>query len=347
MKYLFYVQSHIAFYLALQVKEYLKVNNKDAKFICVRNYKNKYHSINFLDFSKYYDALSSPMSLKEAIMALEEIDLKVNDLCENDNYEFITHSIAPPVWQFIATNPKCKKIHLIEDGSSSYHKRSDFYIQKNLPFKKKVINFFKKLVSNQYRIYSQRAPGFPIFSTQPLFNDTVYYGIYEEVFPFVPPSQKVIFKQIYKDPLFPYQPTLDHIKLIIFDATIVEQRSLMNEEEYLNFIFPLLASINSQDKKIFYKFHPGQFKHMTKQIKDFLDKELHAQELDKDIPVEQIIIHNHNLEFYGFYSTLLFYAKRHGHFVKSFIEGTKHPKLRQFALDNFNDYFIKEIFKLT
>ncbi len=346
MKYIFYVQSHIAFYMALQIQEYLKLKPTDVRYITVRNYKNYFHSINPLDFSYYYDKLNSPMSLSEAIEALDNIDKNINNLTENENYEFITHSIAPPVWQFIATNTNCKKIHLIEDGSSSYHKRLDFYNPVNNSLKTALYQNFKKLISSNYRTYCKRAPGFPIFSTEPLFKDTIYYGIYDDVFPYIPDKRKIIFGQLYKDPLFKSSINYDNASFLIFDATIVEQRKLMDYEEYMNFIIPFLKDIASVNSTIYFKFHPGQKPEIIKKLRKILQNNFHSIEIEPHIPIEQIIIHFRNLKFYGFYSTLLFYAKRHGHSTKSFIEKTEHPKLKKFALDNFNDYFIKEIFKL-
>lgn len=347
MKYLFYVQSHIAFYMALQVQEYLKINPLDVKYITVRNYNNIYHQIEPLDLSYYYDKLNSAMNLKEAINALNDIDHKIGILTNHDDYEFITHTISPPVWQFIATNPKCKKIHIIEDGSGSYHKKKELYFQPKTSLKNQFIDTIKKWISRNYSKYRKRAPGFPVFGTEPLFKDTIYYGIYEDVFPYISKERKVIFGSLYKDPNFLPNQDFENSIFLIFDATLVEQRRLMNENEYMNFILPFFKEISLNNTQIYFKFHPGQNKDITQKLKQILENDYKAVELNKDIPVEQIIIHYKNLQFYGFFSTLLFYAKRQGHFAKSFLENTQNEKIKKFILEYFNDYFIKEIFKLS
>lgn len=347
MKYLFYIHSHITFYMALQLQEYLKIEKKDVRYVTVRNYKNIYHpDISSLDFSHYYDQLNRAMNLKEAIAALHDIDQKVSDWTGNDDFEFITYSIRIPLWQFIATHKKCKKIHIIEEGSQSYHKKKDSYFFNRPSFSTQIKQFIKKILSKDSRTYQQRAPGFPLFGTEPLFKNTIYYGIYDDVFPFIPQNQKVIFKTLYKDPRFQTQENFDNTTFLIFDAILVEQEKLMNKEEYLHFITPFFHEIAQQKNPFYFKFHPGQDKSITQKLKKMLEEEFYAVELNKDIPVEQIILHHHNIKIYGFFSSLLFYAKRHGHFVKSFLEKTENPKIQQFILNHFNDYFINEIFKI-
>ena len=346
MKYVFLIQSHLAFYIYLQVKEYLKLSDSDVRFIIIRGYRNKYHPIDYLDLSEHYNnlLLHSPLKIDKAIEVIKDIDIKINQLCENEEFEFFCNSFSLSLFQFIATYHNCKNIHIVEDGTKSYFKRQDFYFMKTKPLKLKILETLKKLISTKHRTYFQRAPGLPEFPNNP---SSKYYGIYEDVFPYVSNQQKVIFKKLYKDPLFPFQPFFNNAKLIIFDAVMVEQHRLMTEDEYIVFVLSSIRNTISSEKNIYYKMHPEQKKVITDKLKEFLENELKAHEISHDIPIEQIITHNENVEFYGFYSSLLFYAKRQGHFVKSFIEGTKHPKLRQFALDNFNDYFIKEIFKLT
>jgi len=345
MKYVFLIHSHIAFYISLQVKEYLKISDSDVKFISVRGYRNKYHPIDYLDLSEHYNNLChSPLKIDKAIEVIKDIDIKINQLTENEEFEFFCYSFSIYLFQFIATNHNCKNIHIVEEGTRSYFKRQDFYFMQTKPLKLKILETLKKLISTKHRTYFQRAPRLPVFPNNP---SSKYYGIYEDVFPYVSNQQKIIFKKLYKDPLFPFQPFFNNAKLIIFDAIIVEQHRLMTEDEYIVFVLSSIRNTISSEKNIYYKMHPEQKKVKTDKLKEFLENELKAHEINHDIPIEQIIAHNENVEFYGFYSSLLFYAKRQGHFVKSFIEGTKHPKLRQFALDNFNDYFIKEIFKLT
>lgn len=346
MKYLFYVQSHIAFYMSLLVQEYLKIPKDQVLYITVRNYKNLFHRIAPLDLSDYYDKLNSPMRLKEAIQAIKDIDNKISLLTQNDDYEFVTHSISPPVWQFIATNVKCKKIHIIEDGSSSYHKNENLYKLQTPTLNRYIKNKIKYIISRDFRMYLRRAPGFPIFGTEPLFKNTTYYGIYKDVFPFINENQKVIFGSLYKDPYYQSSINYNNSSILIFDATLVEQRKLMTEEEYLKFVSSCLEEFQNYNKNIYFKFHPGQNKNIVSKLRHILEKQYSAIELNPEIPIEQIIIQHKNLEFYGFFSTLLFYAKREGHLVKSFIENTYNDKIINFIQSNFNDYFIKEIFKL-
>lgn len=348
MKYLFYVQSHIAFYLAQQVIEHLKIERENVLYITVRSYKNAFHELNPLDLSEYYEKLSMALPLKEALSVLHNLDRKILEFAQNQPYVFITHSLYAPVWQFIATHPLCKNVHLMEDGSSSYHKRKDFYEPLSFPLKERWVDRLKRVVSAGYRLYKKRAPGFPIFSTAPFFPDTHYFGIYEDVFPYIPKERKTLFGTLYRDPAFHTSIPLNQAAYIVFDATLVEQRKLMSEKEYLEAIPLAIAQIPLKDyQHCYYKFHPGQKKQIQDALREHLTLTYNAQELPPELPFEQIISHAQDIHVVGFYSTLLFYAKRHNHQATSLLRYINHPAAKQYALDNFSDYFIKEIFKFT
>lgn len=348
MKYLFYVQSHIAFYLAQQVIEHLKIEREQVLYITVRNYKNAFHELHALDLSEHYEQLSAALPLKETLSVLDKLDRQINQFTHNQPFIFITHSLYAPVWQFIATHPQCKNVHLIEDGSSSYHKRIDFYEPLKHSLKEQIIDNLKKIVSSGYRSYKKRAPGFPIFSTAPKFPNTHYFGIYEDVFPYIPKERKTIFGSLYKDPAFHSPIPLNQAAYLVFDATLVEQRNLITENEYLEAIPLAIAQTPLKDYPYcYYKFHPGQRKSLQEALRKHLSSTYNAHELPPDLPFEQIITHAQDIHVIGFYSTLLFYAKRQNHQVTSLLQYLHYPSAKQYAIENFNDYFVKEIFKFT
>ncbi len=348
MKYVFYVPNHIAFYIALQIQDFLKLNNSEIRYISIRNYKNNYHELDYvLDLTEYYYKLNkSSLNLKEAINLLNDIDKKIKDLTDNDDYEFIVFSLKMPYCQFIATNPKCKRLYISEEGSGSYRDNPTLYFSGKNSLKNKLIKSLKKLISSDFRTYCKRAPDYPPLNPEPLFKDVIYFTLYEEAFPLIPKSKKIIFGQIYKDPQFKTDVSFDNSIIIIFDALLVEQMRFMQSQEYLDFIIPFFEKILYENQKIYYKLHPEQNHEIQNVLSDILQNQYQATKIDNSIPIEQIIVHFKNLKFYGFMSSLLFYAKRHGHFVQSFLENTDNPKIKQFISDFFDPTFKKEIFKL-
>ena len=77
MKYVFYLHSHITYFVSQQVIDYLKLNLDDVLYISYRNYK--YQKLTkALDLSRF-DIQYDKLNKKEIDLKIKEIDYKISD----------------------------------------------------------------------------------------------------------------------------------------------------------------------------------------------------------------------------------------------------------------------------
>ncbi len=365
MIHLFWVHSHINFYLSLQIIENLNIEYDKVRYIIVRNYRNQFHDLsnNSVNFSLYRENfLNRIHSLDNFYNLCIKIQNEISNLVGNQKFIFYNYAFSDYLTNIIAFHELCENVHIVEDGALAYNPYEGFYKLdkyanlknlfnniKNGHFKKFIFDFLTTyfyFINKKFKLYNNVKPTSSKFcSPYKKFNST-FFCIYEDAFPFVK-KNKIVFGNLFVDTKSCFENDYNNCSFFIFDAIIREQYRLISEEDYLNLVFQSVSKI-PKNSKLYFKFHPAQSKNLVEKIRvKILEQSKNFEELKDNIPFEQILVHHKNLTIYGFYSSLLFYALKQGHKVISFINPNSSKELIDFAKNNFNQFYQKNIFNLS
>lgn len=371
MKYIFIINNHLLYYNYLNIIEINNLDINNCIFISVKNYKNYFFNKNIKHIDMTY--LSKELNnhslsffdTKKLFTNIGRVQDFINESI-NENFEIYTHMIDNFVYTF-TFHEKFQSVHFVEDGLMAYHKnKSYYYLRYNnillnrlyylyylnirqLNFFNFFENFFIQLISifsNKYKQLNKLKMPIPCISNLYHKNceSSKYYSIYEDGFPFIDVKKKIIIGNIYKDPNFNQSLDLSNCSILLFDANICEQRKLISESDFVTIVKNSLDNINKKNK-IFYKFHPAQSDFIKTELKKFIEDNFLSEELNRDYPIEQIIVNFKNIHFIGFLSSLLFYAYREGHRVTSLIEFCDNPRVMKFVKEVMSDTFVTEVLK--
>ena len=316
MKHIFYVHSHITFYCSLNAIKYLSLISEDCIFLCARNYKNPNYPTNrMLDISELHDRYSTQLTKSESSQALKEVDQLIQSETNGECFHYYTSTLSHLLKEIIANHPKCKAVEIIEEGISSYMKAPEYY-QKRLYkyswYHESWLEYIKPLFGTRRRVRGNGA-----FNTE-AFSNQYYFGFHEGVFPYIDQNKIILNSQFPNEELKEFV-NLSKENLFVFDAVLVEQKHLLTIDEFVTRLMRLIISIHHDEKKFYLKFHPSQTSDTRKKIKDMLvEIDYDIVEIPDHIPTEQLLRQADDVNVFGIFSTLLFYAKKMGHRVTSF-----------------------------
>jgi len=338
MKYVFYLHSHITYYVTKLVIAKLGLDEtKDVKYIVARHYKHSQIK-NALDLEYYNQYYRYHVSKKDSENTILKIDASVNELVNFEDFEIFIPSLTHPLKQILITHAKCKKINLIEEGLSNYFNKPDFYKSPSY-----AMPWHKKLAFSVYRrIKRIRVRPLAVYDLTKVSSNGIFYGLFNGVAPLLPEKNKYIFGHLYQDPSFQDKYKLENIRLILLDAIAVEQNKLVTEEEYLNIFTKAITNLYADNYtgKTGIKFHPEQRTSLKESVLRFLlQQNIDFFEIPSEISVEQMLIYGKNLKVIGFFSSLLFYSKKLGHSTISLAFQSENLRLIEFAETNFPKSF--------
>lgn len=314
MKHLFFVFSHITFYLAKSIQKELNIPENKVIYLTARNYKNPFHHINSISIDKEYNALFN-INEKTFYKGWKYI-AKIDALLKNEinaEFELYIPHLRNPLLQIIATNNNCKSLTFFEEGSLAYHNQS--YIEPSNILKKIIRRFivfgFNKL--NLYglgRYYKISHYDLNFFNRKGR-NIFKFFTIHDLGFRYIKdhPVYKIPF---YRDDNI----SLDHFDssnpCLIFDAwrelkdySIIEYsiRTLCNDFHF---------------NKLNIKFHPEQNATKRKELTNILsNNNIDYSIIADEVPLEQVFAKTKNLTVIGYMSSLLYYADMLGHNIIS------------------------------
>lgn len=311
-KHVFFVFSHITFYIAKSIQSYLGLEEEQVLYLTGRNYQNYYHQLNTISFDQEYKKLYklNEKNFFKGWPVISRIDEKIDFYISEEYCLYIPH-LRNPLFQIIASNRKCREIHFIEEGSLAYLKQP--YIEP----KEKIIKYLRRLIVfifNHFKLYGLgRYYKISHFEIDFFKKSSVhlFFTISDYGFKYIR-HHKVIKLPFYKDE----EILLSHINLsypiLIFDAW----RNL-NDYSILELAFKTLNS-KLLLNRFNIKFHPEQNKEQRKRLIILLNQNnIDFNIIPDEIPLEQIFIKTSNHTIIGFMSSLLNYADMMGHKVIS------------------------------
>ncbi len=298
MKHVFVVHSHTSFLVALGTIELLRLRQEDVIMLLGRNYKNDVIKIPCVSIDISPLLLYSRdilFSIKKQKALIDSFDRIIEQKIGTDFYAYVPH-LSSWGFQIIATSKYCKGINLCQESARSF-----FTTIK--PIKRLVKSLFLCTTKRMWAQYNWYPPswayrvecGLRTFS----FSDTYFAPI------------KNATHYIVSYPSIPLDFEIDTERPIFVFEAAIEQGNI-EESIYIDECRVLIETY-SQDKN-YVKFHPGQ----TQEHKEIILKcfgKKHFDVLPDSIPFELIIMKYNGLYVYGFYSSLLSFAKEMGHIV--------------------------------
>lgn len=313
MKHLFFIHSHTLFLTALGVVEYLHLNEKDVIFIYSRHYKSAIPiSIKTFDLSKeiedtFYIMLSWSRrnffyNKKQREKSVIFFDDFVKENVGDDKYRLYVPHVQLHVSQIMATNKQCEEMFFIQEGGRAM-----------LPLQTGRISLINRLYNklvlrNDDRVW-KCSNWFP--------NKNTPYSKPVSVFAFSPNFFGNAPNKIYnvRWPRIKINiPLVEGRPIFLFEGAV--ELGQVKRKIYMSSVSTLIKQYAGQ--KNYIKFHPMQGQEARESIfKIFSDLDVEAEELPMDVPFELIVSNYHNLQLYGFGTSLLFYGKSFGHHVES------------------------------
>jgi hypothetical protein len=302
MKHLFVIHSHISYLLAKLVINYKKIPVNDYKFIFVRGMMphqfDTNHSliIPWNVIPEYFPLRKNFLKSRRSIL---HFDNQIIKLIENKEFVAYSFDFATRLNQIIFTHILCKQKCLLEEGMMSYYPKE--YLQ---DLYKETFSKIQKI--NKFLNYSNR-----IFSSGVIhkYLDTVYC-LYEDAFSGC--NKVIVYDQ---RTIENFYASFDY-NVPQYSAIVVQDAAasfhLISESEYLSKNRELFLQLNNRfNGKIYLKFHPSQKHEERDKITNIIINDKIDFSIIPDwIPLEKYIFSNQKYEFFGFFSSVLFYACR-------------------------------------
>lgn len=302
MKYIFYVHSHICYYMSVSVIKYLGLKSDDIVFLYSRNYTpccvSKYPSADISDMVNALTHLSIP-KLLHIPQKIRQMDRSIAAITGNEVFSCFVPQISSLPPQIIATNKNCVRYDFIEEGAIYYIE--DSYLH---PYHRSVIMGAIFNVLNRFCRRFQL--GHP--SLQPLkSDDTPFYYIIRS--PYSISTKKTICLDIGLDATLICDNAYSNDKPILIMDSVLEYQLA----EYNNILHCYEYIINKLPHKngLCVKLHPEngpRTLNLLTEIKTRNNIEMQFITL----PIEQILLFNKNkkpLYIGAIHSSLLYLAK--------------------------------------
>ena len=303
MKHIFFIHSSITYYVSVSVVKYCNLSIEDVIFLLDKNYKNIYSNLGVttVDITNW-ERFPYPVSLSSILLAdkyIRKIDCNINKVCLNENYILYIHTTSTLFNQALITNPLCIGYHFIEEGIANY--------RENLYYEPAVLR--GKVTSLLCRLYNKIHPrlslNYPFLRSyeKKKFNPQYYY--LENRYHVQEARSNVILLPFYKESdseQFNYSDSQVFIMSPLIEFGLCSIESL---EQVLVDYFSQCKELG----KIYVKYHPIQNDKVKKMFELICYRyKLHLVEIDKNLPMEQVLMCSHDSNWVGFESSLLFYA---------------------------------------
>ncbi|GAA3588377.1 polysialyltransferase family glycosyltransferase [Flavivirga amylovorans] len=333
MKNIFYIHSHITYFVAKGVIKYLGFNPDSLIYIISRSYQNDALSKSkCIDFTLIHNELDSfgVLNFNKKLPLIKDVDNVLKNVLKDEEFRVFLPHVFHPIMQIIGTNTNCKELHIIEEGVNAYSNYFMHFKEKSIVkgVVKRILNLLPFV--GKGRIFFIK--NFDLRKFKKSINP-IFYTVTSKGFEGLP--YEIVRVEMISEKVAQYTLKSNHV-LVLEGA--VEQGNL-NLKPFLEGIKVILNDIKSD--RIAVKFHPAQnSKNKDKILRIIVDQNKEVEVIPDNIAFEQIILNNPNLTVYGFATSLLFYAKEFGCKVKYY----EHQLLK----DNlFKEFRSKNDFNLS
>lgn len=311
MKNVFYIHSHITYFVAKGVIKHLKINSDSLIFIISRSYENRaLLEVKCINFTEIHDALDdfNVLNFKTKLPFIKRIDDALKNALEDHEFRVFLPHVFHPLMQIIGTNVNCKELHILEEGVNAYSSYFMHFKDKSL-----IKGVGKKILNSISFIGKGRIFFIKNFDLRK-FKKTIkpiFFTVTSKGFKGLPYT--VVRVKMIPEKNVQYKLNSNHV-LVLEGA--VEQGNL-NRNSFMKAIETLLSDINTNQIAI--KFHPAQSVLNKDEILNIIiAQNKQAEVIPNHIAFEQLILDNPNISVHGFTTSLLFYAKEFGCKVKSY-----------------------------
>ncbi|MEP4535158.1 MAG: polysialyltransferase family glycosyltransferase [Cyclobacteriaceae bacterium] len=314
MKAIFFVHTHITFYVSKAIIKSLNLRSQDYLFIKSRNYNNILEDVNAVDLSEINEKLKCLpyCSFKSRIELIKEVDEHVESASDGDTFRLFVPHIGDPLMQALARHSKCHEVNFIEEGANCYSK--EFFRQPGFSIKqmiKSILNFVDVHRKSRYGLYKQ-------FEFEKELKGRLgrYYTISHKGFQYADTQNVVVLKLIPEE----LDYTLESDAIIVLEAAI-ENGQIGDQTLYFESVRQMVDSVMAMagGNNLAVKFHPAQsFQVKEGVMKIITDMGFTPAVIPSEIPFEQLLLNSKNLRVAGFTTSLLYYAKLLGHRVISY-----------------------------
>jgi hypothetical protein len=309
MKHIFYLHSYITYIVALGTIKVEKIPKEDVLFIFGRKFKPVICPYQELTSPAEYDILlelsgqGEEFGFVKNYSKIKSFDKWLSSLALQNDFQVYLPNRMNYYMQLMASHPKCKGYHIIEEGLLLYSRqfediikiRKIFYSKSPKQYLKKLAHFFR---------HGNRSSSFRDFKYD--FECKVY-GI-SPVLNSILHDQNTIIVPILPE----YIPLdekyhLNNVSLFFMDA-LVEQ-FFADKDKVIEVYTYLLDNVLNKNEKLYIKFHPAQSDEMIEILLSELEKRnIDHEVIPPHISAEMILMKSKNLKVYGFFSSLLYYA---------------------------------------
>lgn len=300
MKHVFCVHSHITFYMALATIKHQCLDISDVVFLTTRKYRNPYFRYTMNDFSEYAGKLS-PFTLK-SVFSLRKItkrmDFRLAEICQNDSYIAYVPHLSHPVFQLLITSKHCRGFHFIEEGMANYvpkNYESHFLnFSAGLQRMLDVFNFFHWRICLGHKVFGR----FRNYAFEPsyFYLDSPYCRRGKTVVPLKLPQHEVKTR------------IPDNAAVVVLSPLL--KYHLATDDGYRQCCSFLVEKVAEYTKTVYVKSHPETLPWELSMFRDIVKTSgCGMVEIDRDEPIEQLLLSLDGNVVAGIDSSVLFYAK--------------------------------------
>lgn len=300
MKHVFWVHSHITFYMAIAVIKSQCLNNSEIVFLTDRKYQNNYFQYIMNDFSGYAGKLS-PLTLKSVLnlrKIIKQLDRQLIKILQNDDYVVYLPHLAHPVYQILITNKHCRGYHFIEEGLANYVTKNyeSHFLRFSVwqQFGLDVFNFFHQRICLGHKTFGH-FKNFPYESSYFYLNS-----------PYCRRKENVILLNLIQHKVNTRIP--EKAAVIILSPLL--EYNMVTQDGYYQCCSYLIKEISEYTKLIYVKSHPATSIQGLTMIREIVKSSgCEMVEIPNDEPIEQILLSLNENIVAGIDSSVLFYAK--------------------------------------
>ncbi len=312
MKHIFFVHSHITYFVSEGVILYERINKLDCIFLLDRGYKVFDCSLLAYEFPflTYPEQFVPRRKFWKGLKQLRLLDQFLSYISSGDDFFIYFPETEYSFFDLVVTNSNCAGFSIIEEGLAAYWCKSAFE-KLNPPTHRK----FQEIMLGNLNFPGRFLRAKYFFN--PKYNKI--YGISELSFPGYERKVSITWPDLLKNNSLPV--CLQPMHIIVFDAVV--EYSIIQEDLFLFALHRFLQALSSRSVTLYhYKFHPQQYStpeftyKIKKKFTEF-QSNLNFIELTSEISLESIAM-NENATFYVNISSVGLYAALFGCAVYSY-----------------------------
>lgn len=303
--------------MSVAVVRSLGLSMNEVVFLYYRNYKAPNCEMEFsnLDISNCPN-FPHPLTVRSILKSsqlIKLIDSTICKVCNNDNYIVYISTMSTLLSQVFVTNSLCLGYHFIEEGIANY--RNNLY-REPATKRSKVVTMMCSIFNLFHRRISLNYPFLKPFDKYFRKNYVPKYFLLDNKFHAAENISNVVLLPFYKDRDVNHKYDYSNSKMFIM-SPLLEYR--LCSLENLRYVLCNFFSQLKGGEPLFVKYHPQQNTQTKELIASIaLRYNVVLKEVDMSIPMEQVLLYSNNSRWYGFESSLLFYASLLNQSVQSF-----------------------------